>query len=262
MLGFVRSRIRKIRQLISRVEVEAVRFTLGTRPVSFRLWRARERVLNRIVPVVNPGRPAPTAERNVLTAELREVVQDLPVTGFALGTRAFVYIAEEFRRERPRVVVEFGSGTSTIVLGHLASTATWEPRPFVLSLEQDREGAERVRRALLDRAITGTEVRHVTLDEHDAFDPAGLADALGELGRPIDWVMIDGPFGRPGCREGTLPAVIASCADGARWFLDDALRSAEMGILRRWSERSGPVRVTVDGIIPIGQGIATGRVWR
>ena len=76
-------------------------------------------------------------------------------------------------------------------------------------------------------------------------------------GRALDWVLIDGPAGPEGCRDTTLPGVISLCRDGARWFLDDALRDGELKILRDWSRLRG---VYLEGIYPIGKGLATGRI--
>jgi len=42
---------------------------------------------------------------------------------------------------------------------------------------------------------------------------------------------------------------------GARWFLDDAFRDGELGILRKWQRLPG---IEVNGIYPIGKGLATG----
>jgi len=75
-------------------------------------------------------------------------------------------------------------------------------------------------------------------------------------GGHVDWILIDGPSGPPGCRYWTLPALRGHCGPGARWFLDDAFRDGELAILRKWRNVSG---IVVEGIYPIGKGLATGR---
>ena len=75
--------------------------------------------------------------------------------------------------------------------------------------------------------------------------------------RKLDWVLIDGPVGRPGCRAYTLPDLAPYCRPGARWFLDDAFRDPELKILSNWSENPD---FAVDGILPTEKGLATGTV--
>ena len=70
-----------------------------------------------------------------------------------------------------------------------------------------------------------------------------------------DCVIIDGPSGPPGCRLSTLPSIIEFCRHGTRWFLDDALRDGELAVLSEWSKHPG---IVVEGIYPIGKGLATG----
>ena len=42
---------------------------------------------------------------------------------------------------------------------------------------------------------------------------------------------------------------------GTRWFLDDAFRDGELDILRNWARQP---EFGVQGIVPIGKGLATG----
>jgi hypothetical protein len=42
-----------------------------------------------------------------------------------------------------------------------------------------------------------------------------------------------------------------------RWFLDDAFRDGELGVLNQWTGLSG---IFVDGIYPIGKGLGAGVV--
>jgi hypothetical protein len=85
------------------------------------------------------------------------------------------------------------------------------------------------------------------------FDAAPIEKYMG--GNGVDWILIDGPFGPPGCRLGTLVDLAKFCSPRARWFLDDAFRDAELGILQRWSTYPS---ITIEGILATREGLATG----
>ena len=55
----------------------------------------------------------------------------------------------------------------------------------------------------------------------------------------------------------TLPQLAPLCAAGAKWFLDDSLRDGELRALQVWANLPG---ITVQGIYPLGKGLATGFV--
>jgi hypothetical protein len=71
------------------------------------------------------------------------------------------------------------------------------------------------------------------------IDPDQLRRHLGS--DKADWVVIDGPAGPDGCRAPTLPFLAQFCRPGARWFLDDAFRDGELGILNEWTGLTGIV---------------------
>lgn len=73
----------------------------------------------------------------------------------------------------------------------------------------------------------------------------------------VDWILIDGPAGSPGCRFNTLPTLLRFCHVGTRWFIADAFRDAEMKVLHQWQNIQN---IAVEGIYPIGKGLATGQV--
>ena len=82
-------------------------------------------------------------------------------------------------------------------------------------------------------------------------------------GRRADLVFVDGPanwLGKRGdCRFGTLPAARAWSNDGAVFAADDALRPRDLAIVRRWANLPF---VDIEGIVPLGRGLAVGHVRR
>jgi predicted O-methyltransferase YrrM len=164
--------------------------------------------------------------------------EPMPPSGrWALNPQGLLNLCALARRHRPKLVVELGSGTSTIWLGYaLADLA----QSRLVSLDHDPEYAERTRDAArLHEAWTArTEVRHAALvpaelgdHRYDWYDPEQLAD----LDR-IDLLVVDGPPGRTGreARYPALPLMSDRLADGARVVLDDLDRTDEQRIVARW----------------------------
>ncbi len=147
------------------------------------------------------------------------------------------------QHHRPAMILEFGSGSSTVALAWAVSQvgpADFGPR--VISVEQDAEQADRTR-DLLRRANLEQEALVMVAPLTDQViegQPTtcyALGNDLGAAlhGRLVDLVIIDGPAGPPGVRFGTLPLARAYLRRGAPFALDDALRDGELDVAGRWS---------------------------
>jgi len=161
-------------------------------------------------------------------------------------------------QDQPQVILECGSGVSTLVLAVYASLSSSQIGKdcFIISLEQDRRFKVEVEKRLKESNLDGfAKVLHCPLDEQGFYDLHDLEPLLAD--KHVQWALIDGPSGPPGCRYGTLPALLRFCSSQARWFLDDSFRDGELQILRRWRNDLG---IAVEGIYPVGKGLATGRV--
>ena len=160
--------------------------------------------------------------------------------------------------ERPDVILECGAGVSTLVsTAYLASRDERPPRRGkVIALEQGLETKRAVEKRLAKAGFG--DLGHVLHAPFDArvsyrYAPDDVRALMGQ--GEVDWVLVDGPAGPEGCRWATLPGLARFCRPGARWFLDDALRDGELVILRQWSRLPG---IVVEGIHPVGKGLATG----
>ena len=223
--------------------------------------------IRRIGVGANPLLPASrrTDASSVRTAPLRRLLDGAELGYWALGPQSIDELARTVAEVRPGAVIEYGSGSSTLVLAW-ALRRLWGTGagPRVVSIEQDAAHAGRTRE-LLERAGLAGEVAVVVAPlaevEVDGSRvpcyalPDRLMDPIG--GRSADLVIIDGPAGPPGARFGTLPLALPYLADGARFLLDDALRDSELGIANRWSALPN---VHVDGIRLIEKGLLVGTV--
>jgi hypothetical protein len=175
---------------------------------------------------------------------LRAILAGRELGVWALGAAGVGRVASEFRAVRPALVIEFGSGLSTVCLAYLAREQDRDDAPVVLSFDQDAGHTSATRswleQAGLERYAT---VMHAPLAWVD-WDGRSVStyqlpdgwDALA-VDRQASLVIVDGPAAEKGARYATLPLVRGKVAPGARILLDDALRDGELDVARRWLER-------------------------
>jgi predicted O-methyltransferase YrrM len=147
--------------------------------------------------------------------------------------------AEVRARTRP-VVVECGSGFSTLTLARLLH----EREGSLLSLEHDPLWATRVRRNLDAAGLAGTaRVTLAPLEPHSLGRNGLHWYAQSALPSRIDVLLVDGPPAfEPEielARYPALPALIDRLAPGAVVVLDDIDRRGEQQILADWERECG-----------------------
>ncbi len=176
------------------------------------------------------------------------------------------FLEDRLRVLRPKLVLEFGSGLSTVCLAHYMRELYGDSRRVcIFSIEQELNYAMNTMQ-LLEAAQLHRQVRiiHSPLRQQVIegirticydLNPDFLNDALGDE-RP-DFVVIDGPSAEAGARLGTLPLVRQFLSPGAWFFLDDALRDGELRVAQMW-DRLPYIKVV--GICFVGKGLLVGRV--
>jgi hypothetical protein len=234
------------------------------RPIPLRDWLGMRRFMRRVTggpdTLVPPMETFKGTGASLSDPELARLLASDELGTWALDVATIEVLWERLQAQRPRAVLEFGAGVSTVILARYArwrAAQGLEPA-VIVSVEQDAGVRDKVEKRLAEKEISqGVHVLHAPLSAASRYriDLDAIRRSLD--GNKVDWVLIDGPAGPDGCRVSTLPDVMELCADGARWFLDDALRDGEIGILREWSRMRN---VTVEGIYPIGKGLATGTV--
>jgi predicted O-methyltransferase YrrM len=139
--------------------------------------------------------------------------------------------------ERPGVVVDLGSGNSTLWLG--LAMRTYGVAGKVVALDHDESYARATRDVIsLHDLSEFAEVRHAPLTEVKLagevwpwYDPAMLDDVL-----ECDLVVVDGPPGltRSHARYPALPVLSQRLSARALIVVDDCIRSDEREIVARW----------------------------
>jgi predicted O-methyltransferase YrrM len=160
----------------------------------------------------------------------------MPSTGqWALNPTDLLALLDLVERRRPPVIVELGSGTSTVWLAY----AVQRYGGRVVSLDHEIRYADRTRLQLHAHGLDAVaEVRDAPLNqievqgtEYDWYDP----DALEDIER-IDLLVVDGPPGSlgPFARYPALTALKPKLAGDATIVLDDVSRDDEQETVRRW----------------------------
>lgn len=209
-------------------------------------------------------RGADWADRQTTTDRL---IRTLPTHGWHLRANAMRRIAEIVAQLRPRLVLELGSGSSTVLLARQCASLGSEAR--IVSVEESQIFAARTRRLLrrynlLDRvSIVVSPVVRTRIGPWLGYcyemPEVGIASAMA--GERAELALIDGPMSawtmRGDCRYGTLPLIRRWLADGALVIVDDASRRRERNIIERWTAERlfQPLRSYA-----VGGGLSIGRV--
>lgn len=174
-----------------------------------------------------------------LTALLRPRAPLPSMTGFAAaGDLLLAYVGEILRR-RPGLVVECGSGVSTLVAAYALELVGADGR--VVALEDGERWVERTSGFLADHGLEHrAEVRHAPIVDvavGGGSQPWYSLDALKGLDG-IGVLLVDGPVGSlaPMARYPAVPLLRDRMAPNAAVMLDDVGRDEEDRIAHRWAQ--------------------------
>ena len=144
-----------------------------------------------------------------------------PTRSWAASPDLLLTIADLVRTRKPRLVVELGSGVSTLILSKAGARK-------VISIDNSTEFAQKTRDMLKAHKVSGVEVRVAPLKAHasgvDWYDTAKLKDL-----KKIDMLIIDGPPGskNPDARKPALKELLAKLSPNVVVVIDDVNRKGE-----------------------------------
>lgn len=162
----------------------------------------------------------------------------LPPTGGKAASADFLkLLADLVREDKPAVVVECGSGLSTVVI---ARCLQLNGRGQVFSLEHMEKFAAQTRKELDRRGLSEwacvldapLERRDCDGREYHWYRAAVLPDL------PIDLLIVDGPPARTGVgpRYPAGPVLFPRLSPGGAVLVDDAGRPEELAVIERWRQ--------------------------
>lgn len=146
----------------------------------------------------------------------------LPATrGWVASPDLLLTISQLVKEHKPKLVVELGSGVSTLVVAKSGAKK-------VISFDGDAEFAEQTRGLLKQHGVRGVEVRLAPLIPYRGganwYDPSKFKDL-----KNIDLLIVDGPQGGDNsyARYPALEVLLKKLSAKAVVILDDVNRSGE-----------------------------------
>jgi len=159
-----------------------------------------------------------------------------PMRGWAISPDFGVLLVAEILKKEPRVVLELGSGVSTLLIAYCLENIG---HGRVVSFDHDLNYCEKSRDKIGDHKLGNiAEVVHAPLDEMqlnqgswDWYDTARIDPDI-----KIDLLVIDGPPGQIQdiSRYPALPLLHEYLSDDIVILLDDAARTDEKTIVEMW----------------------------
>jgi len=163
----------------------------------------------------------------------------------ALCPENALFVLQQIHLRRPKRVVEFGSGASTVLLARALRQLGDDRR--LDSFEHLASWYERTRDLLRSTGLQEVVRLHYSpLEKREGLDvPWYDVSVLAKDEAPCDLVLVDGPEGGsrdPLARIGGFLTVRDRLAPEAVVLLDDGLRRGEREIVRRWREAEPGLR--------------------
>ena len=144
-----------------------------------------------------------------------------PTRGWVASPDLLLEIVDIVRTHKPKLVVELGSGVSTLVIAKAGAKK-------LISIDNSDEFAAKTRAMLKEHGVRGVEVRVAELTAHssgvDWYDTSKLGDIKG-----IDLLFIDGPPGSANlnARKPALAELLNRLSAKVVIVMDDVNRPAE-----------------------------------
>jgi len=144
-----------------------------------------------------------------------------PTRSWAASPDLLLTLAQLVRKHNPKLVVELGSGVSTLVVAKAGAKK-------VISIDHSGEFANKTREVLKEHKVRGVEIRVAQLKAHisgvDWYDTAVIKDL-----KRIDLLIVDGPPGskNPEARMPARAEFIAKLSPKAIVVIDDVNREGE-----------------------------------
>lgn len=175
--------------------------------------------------------------------DIRGVIPPFPHQGFEITGEEAVFLFQLIRRHRPKLIMELGSGSSTVLFA-AALRANGVGR--IISIEHDPEHVKQTA-ALLEQAELSDRVDLVLAPLSDltlngrTFQWYDFQPAQRTLGEKIDLLFVDGPPGKVQSlsRFPAMPMLAQHLSPRAVVVIDDGAREDETRMVEMWRELDG-----------------------
>ena len=153
-----------------------------------------------------------------------------PTRSWAASPDLLLTIADLVRTHKPKLVVELGSGVSTLIVAKSGAKK-------VISIDNSEEFAGKTRALLKAHGVRGVEVRVAPLTPHasgiDWYETTNLANL-----KKIDLLIVDGPPGskNPNARKPAYAELINKLSPRAIIVIDDVNRDGERELAQSFAK--------------------------
>lgn len=216
-------------------------------------------------PLLPPMEAKNLNNEDILDDEVRMALRHQVLTLWNVDAESLNWIISYIRENKVKHVIEFGSGLSTVALSITCrrniENQDVTKEPYVVSIEQNAEYAEKTRQLLTD-----LQIRHLAVVIHCPLVDRSLD---GNVFKGYDWhirnmpylksgwcadmIFVDGPAsGGLSRAHATIEGLQCGIKD-CKVLMDDGLRDDEIRSMRYLHKCK---HVTFEGVIPIGTGIA------
>lgn len=171
---------------------------------------------------------------NLISPEHRGSLSGL--RGFAISPDALLIVCRFIEGKKPKTIIEYGSGVSTIVLALLVKKYGGK----IISYDHSEEYALKTVQMLHDYGVEDVvelRIRNLTKIQRGSGKPGYWYDTTEDkVPKGVDMVLVDGPPASTG-KLARLPAlwhIQQNLNVGASIFLDDYNRPDEKDVVRKW----------------------------
>lgn len=186
--------------------------------------------------------------------KIEGVLPPFPHHGWEVPGEMAAFLFHLVRRHRPKLILELGSGSSTILL---AAAARANGAGRVITIEHDPAHRDRTAQFLRETELSDrVDLIEAPLVEQRfgalALQWYDLDPLLRTLAEKIDLVFVDGPPGRIQSlsRYPALPVLKPHLSPQALIVVDDGRREDELRMIEMWRELDVPFDVETLGFLP------------
>jgi hypothetical protein len=159
-----------------------------------------------------------------------------PMRGWAASPDFLVLILGEILARKPNLVVELGSGVSTLISAYALEKLG---KGKLISVDHDSEFLQKTHQQInLHGLHDVVQAVHAPLTKItlNGIDWQWYDLASVEITSPVEFLVVDGPPGdlQARSRYPALPLFAEHLSDDAALFLDDVVRPDEQAIVREW----------------------------
>jgi predicted O-methyltransferase YrrM len=155
-----------------------------------------------------------------------------PTRSWAASPDLLLTLMQLVRKNRPKLIVELGSGISTLIMAKAS-----QGRVKIVSIDHSEEFAQKTREMLKDHDVKNVEIRVAPLRKHPSGTDWYDTTLLKNL-KNIDLLVIDGPPGskNPKARQPALKEFESKLSSKAVIVIDDVNREGELELAQMFSK--------------------------